>query len=135
MKGRIWWNLRISGVERYTYLMFLFREIDKKLCKNYTKTDICQIFIKVVALNRLYSTITQPIWKLYHNQGRIQGGRGNIRHPLTDIMWGVAPPEFGIFCSYFQNSFSTGCLRERNPSVKQEKYLSLVINLYSFWVF
>jgi len=34
------------------------------------------------------------------------------------------PPEFGIFCSYFQNSFSIACLRERNPSAKQEKYLS-----------
>ena len=32
--------------------------------------------------------------------------------------------EFGIFCSYFQNSFSIACLRERNPSAKQEKYLS-----------
>jgi len=35
-----------------------------------------------------------------------------------------APPEFGIFCSYFQNKFSIACLWERNPSAKQEKYLS-----------
>ena len=34
------------------------------------------------------------------------------------------PPEFGIFCSYFQNSFSIACLRESNTSEKQEKYLS-----------
>ena len=31
---------------------------------------------------------------------------------------------FGMFCSYFQNSSSIACLRERNPSAKQEKYLS-----------
>jgi len=34
------------------------------------------------------------------------------------------PPEFGIFCSYFQISFSIACLSERTPSAKQEKYLS-----------
>ena len=66
MKGRIWWNLRISGVERYTYLMFLFREIDKKLCKNYTKTDICQIFIKVVALNIIFNNYETNLKRLYH---------------------------------------------------------------------
>jgi len=33
---------------------------------------------------------------------------------------GHSPPEFGIFCSYFQNSFSIACLRERNPIAKQE---------------
>ena len=58
-------------------------------------------------------------------QGRIQGGQGDIRPPLTDSGRGVSPPpEFGIFCSYFQNSFSIACLRERNPSAKHEKYLS-----------
>ena len=47
---------------------------------------------------------------IYERQGRIQGGGGTF-----------APPEFGILCSYFQNSFSVACLRERNPSAKQEK--------------
>ena len=41
------------------------------------------------------------------------------------------PPEFRIFCSYFQNSFSKACLRERNPSAKQEK-ISVLIN-YNVW--
>jgi len=51
------------------------------------------------------------------------GGRGTFA-PLTDSGRGVAPPEFGIFCSYFQNSFSIVYLRERKPRTKQEKYLS-----------
>ena len=49
---------------------------------------------------------------------------GGHSPPLTDSGRGVFPPEFGIFCSYFQSSFSIACLRERNPSEKQEKYLS-----------
>ena len=50
--------------------MFLTREIVIKLCQNYTKTDICQIFfIKVVALNRSYSKVTQPIWKRLYPTG------------------------------------------------------------------
>ena len=32
-------NLRIS-VEQYIYLMFLSREIDIKLCQNYSKTHV-----------------------------------------------------------------------------------------------
>ena len=44
------------------------------------------------------------------SSGADTGGRGDIR----------PPPEFGIFCSYFQNSFSKACLRERNPTAKQE---------------
>ena len=39
-------------------------------------------------------------------------------------VWRTPPPEFGFFCSYFQNIFSIACLRERNPSAKQEKNLS-----------
>jgi len=38
---------------------------------------------------------------------------------------GGAVPEFGICCSYFQNSFSIACLKERNPSAKQEIFFSL----------
>ena len=30
------------------------------------------------------------------------------------------PPEFRIFCSYFQNSFSIACLRERKPSANRK---------------
>ena len=55
--------------------------------------------------------------------GADTGGAGDIRPP-TDSGRGLAPPEFGILCSLFQNSFSIACLWERNPSAKQEKYLS-----------
>jgi len=48
-------------------------------------------------------------------RGGYRGGGGTFAPP---------PPEFGLFCSYFQNSFSLACLGERNPSSKQEKYLS-----------
>jgi len=49
MKGGIGWNLRISGVERYLYdiyQMLLSREIDIKLCQNYTKTYICKLYVR-----------------------------------------------------------------------------------------
>ena len=39
--------------------MFLFRETDIKLCKNYTKTLYIRFCIKVVVLNRSYSTNIQ----------------------------------------------------------------------------
>ena len=39
--------------------MFLFRETDIKLCKNYTKTLYIRFRIKVVVLNRSYSTNIQ----------------------------------------------------------------------------
>ena len=57
-----------------------------------------------------------------YRQGRIQGGGQGDNRP---------PPKFRIFCSYFQNSFSKACLRERNPSAKQEK-ISVLIN-YNVW--
>ena len=44
--------------------------------------------------------------------GADTGGGGGTFAPLTDSY------------SYFQNSFSIACLRERNPSAKQEKYMS-----------
>ena len=50
----------------------------------------------------IFNNYAQPIWKLYHNQGRIQGGRGNIRHPLTDIMRGVAPLNLEFFVPIFR---------------------------------
>jgi len=43
--------------------MFLSREIDIKLRQNYTKRAYARFCIKVVVLNRSYSTISQPIWK------------------------------------------------------------------------
>ena len=43
--------------------MFLSREIVIKLCKNYTKKYICQIFTRFLVLNRYCWTNTQPIWK------------------------------------------------------------------------
>ena len=57
----------------------------------------------------------KPFWDNFFNtvSGADTGGAGDI-----------SPPEFGIFCSHFQNSFSIACLRERNPIAKQEKYLS-----------
>ena len=42
--------------------MFLSREIDIKLCHIYTKIHM-QFYIKVVGINRSYSTNTKPIWK------------------------------------------------------------------------
>ena len=48
MKNGIDW---ISGVELYLldiYLMFLSREIDIKLCQNYTKTYICKIYVRIM---------------------------------------------------------------------------------------
>ena len=45
------------------------------------------------------------------DRGGYRGGGGTFA-PLTDSY------------SYFQNSFSIACLRERNPSAKQEKYMS-----------
>jgi len=58
--------------------------------------------------------VTQKI-ELPADRGGYRGARrGDIR----------PPPKFGIFCSYFQNSFLIACLRERNPSSKQEKNLS-----------
>ena len=49
-------NLRISGFERYLavrHLMFLSREIDIKLCQNYTKKDICQILYKICSIKQI----------------------------------------------------------------------------------
>ena len=68
----------------------------------------------------LYNIIEILIMKFFLNLQILErsdrgGYRGGEHSP---------PPEFGIFCSYFQNSFSITCLRERNPSAKQEKYLS-----------
>ena len=45
-------SLRILGVERYIYktsicMMFLSREIDIKLCQNYSKTYICKIYVRI----------------------------------------------------------------------------------------
>ena len=46
------------------FLMFLSREIDIKLCPNYTNIYIyiyIQFCIKVIGLNRSYSANTQPM--------------------------------------------------------------------------
>ena len=58
------------------------------------------------------------------NRGGYRGAGGHS--PPDRFRKGRRPPpsEFGIFCSYFQNSFSIACLRERIPSAKQKKYLS-----------
>ena len=67
MKGGIGWNLRISGVERYLYdiyLMFLSWEIDIKLCQSYTKIKSCiikQIIFNNYATN-LKTTISHCHW-------------------------------------------------------------------------
>ena len=68
----------------------------------------------------LYNIIEILIMKFFLNLQILErsdrgGYRGGEHSP---------PPEFGIFCSYFQNSFSIACLRERNQSAKQKKYLS-----------
>ena len=73
MKGGIGWNLRISGIGWDIwafYLMFLFWEIDMKLCKDFTKTYKCKILYKIrIVLNRSYSTNTQPFWKRRYHRG------------------------------------------------------------------
>ena len=64
MKRGIKYNLTISGVKRYIqniYLMFLSREIDINCVKFIRKFINMQFFVKVVVLNRSYSTNTQPI--------------------------------------------------------------------------
>ena len=56
MKGGIGYNLRISGFELYLqdiYLLILSREIDIKLCQNYTKTGICQILYKSCSFKQI----------------------------------------------------------------------------------
>jgi len=68
MKGGIGWNLRISDFERYLYLMFLSREIDIKLCQNYTKTGISQILyksysIKQIKFNNYATNLKTTCWK------------------------------------------------------------------------
>ena len=71
MTGGIWWNLRSSCLERYIldiHLMFLSREIDIKLCQNYTKTymylynscSIKQIIFSKYATN-LKTTISHSL--------------------------------------------------------------------------
>ena len=63
--------------------------------------------------------IEKPPQSINDSQGRIQGG-GDILLP-----WQIQGGAYlEILCSYFQNSFSISCLGERNPSAKQEKYLS-----------
>ena len=48
------WNLRTSGVDRdLFYLMFLSREIDIKLCQNYTKTYKYKIWYKIQSLKQI----------------------------------------------------------------------------------
>ena len=54
----------------------------------------------------------------FQDRGRYRGVGG---HSLPS---GGAPPLNLEFFFYFQNSFSIACLRERNFSAKQEKYLS-----------
>ena len=71
MKGGIGWNLRISGVERYLYdiyLMFLSREIDIKLCQIYTKIHIYAILYKSCRFKQIISGNTKPIWKTWKSQ-------------------------------------------------------------------
>ena len=65
------------------------------------------------------------VWNILTLKHYNIGNKGNF--PGADTGGGghsSPPPEFGIFCSYFQNSFSIACLRERNPSAKQERHLS-----------
>ena len=78
MKGGIGWNLRISGVKRYIWdihLMFLSREIDKKLYQNYTKIHIYTILyrncsIKQIIFNKYETNLKTTI---FHKNLRISG--------------------------------------------------------------
>ena len=67
MKGGIGWNLRISGVERYHKTSIWCSCISRNDYKTASirKFLYMQFCIKVVVLNRSYSTNTHPIWKRY----------------------------------------------------------------------
>ena len=91
---------------------FRSKEFDKK-------QDVIKekdfIFFSIWHVSFLYKIMWACVLCLNIGSGADTGGGG-----AGDIR----PPEFGIFCSYFQNSFSIACLRERNSSAKQEKFLS-----------
>ena len=56
MKWDLDWNLRNSGVDwdlYEFYLIFLSREIDIKLCQNYTKMYICKILYKIRSVKQI----------------------------------------------------------------------------------
>ncbi len=65
MKVGIGWKLitlALDRDQRKLYMMFLFREIDLKLCQIYTKIRIyIQFCLEIVGLNRSYSANMQPI--------------------------------------------------------------------------
>ena len=57
-------TLALDRDPRKLYMMFLFREIDLKLCQIYTKIRIyiyIQFCLEIVGLNRSYSANMQPI--------------------------------------------------------------------------
>ena len=58
MKGGIGLNLSILGDLKEFYLMLLSREIDIKLCQNYTKTHVTDPSVKV---NSTYSLTTSTL--------------------------------------------------------------------------
>ena len=52
------------------------------------------------------------------------GGRGKFAPP-NRFREGRSPPEFGIFCSYFHNSFSIACLIVKETLVQNRKNICL----------
>ena len=69
------WNLRISGFERYIYLMFLSREIDIKLCQNNRGSlEHFSIFKKFKCLDKdiyfvyLFTYITVTLFRYFFIQ-------------------------------------------------------------------
>ncbi len=133
----------------FVYLIMLYEELLlKRMISN--NITIFVFFICCVVDNIFFVDLYHCllIWTMlcaHLSQGRIQGGRRDIRPPDRFREGRIPTPEFGIFCSFFQNSFSIACLRDRNPSAKQEIYLSnynvwkvknLVFKVFShyFWL-
>ena len=72
--------------------MFLSREIDIKLCQNYTKTDICQILYKSCSIQNLRFSgfILYPLsFFLYSpfNQAIFWVGGGNLVSTFRNNWW------------------------------------------------
>ena len=93
-------------------------------------TLISLLFFLLVLFEGIkYSTATCEVIVLYPRRRKFGMYSSNFASPRGGQRGGanVSPPEFGIFCSFFQNSFSIACLRERNPRVQNRK-ISVLIN-------
>ena len=65
VKDKTWESQELNDTYKTSiYLMFLSREIDIKLCQNYTKKDICDILYKSCSIKQIiFINYAKPIWK------------------------------------------------------------------------